>query len=59
VGTALPDPELTDAALDGEIELLGVLISVAADAEGPLTDEQLDAVLFGAVELPTDRRAVG
>jgi len=52
VGTSPPDPELTDTALGGEIELLGALISVAAQADGPLTDEQLDAALFGAVELP-------
>jgi len=52
VGPSPPDPELTDTALSGEIELLGALISVAAHADGPLTNEQLDAVLFGALELP-------
>ena len=52
MGPSPPDPELTDTALSGEIELLGALISVAAHADGPLTNEQLDAVLFGALELP-------
>jgi len=52
VGTPRSDPELTDADLGGEIELLGALISVAAQAEGSLTDEQVDAVLLGEVELP-------
>ncbi|HEY3534645.1 MAG TPA: hypothetical protein VGK60_03695 [Pedococcus sp.] len=53
MGPSRSDPELTDAALGGEIELLGALISVAADTDGPLSDEQVDAVLFGGVELPS------
>jgi len=52
VGTPRSDPELTDAALGGEIELLGALLSLAADTDGSPTDEQVDAVLFGRVELP-------
>lgn len=52
MGTAPSDPELTDATLGSEIELLGALISRAAEAQGPLSQEQVDAVLFGAVELP-------
>jgi hypothetical protein len=52
VGTPRSDPELTDAALGGEIELLGALISIAADTDGSLTDEQVDAVLLGEAELP-------
>lgn len=47
------DPELTDTALGGEIELLGALISLAASADGALTDEQVDAVLLGGTELPS------
>jgi hypothetical protein len=52
VGPAPSDPELTDTVLGEEIELLGALISRAAQAHGCLTDAQLDAVLFGAPEPP-------
>ena len=46
------DPELTDTALDGEIELLGALIALAAAADGTLSAEQVDAVLFGTAQAP-------
>ena len=50
MGTSPADPELTDTALDGEITLLGDLISLAADSEAPLTDEQIDTVLLTRLE---------
>jgi hypothetical protein len=50
VGTPPRDPELTDTALDGEITLLGDLISLAGDSQAPLTDEQVDAVLLSRLE---------
>ena len=52
MGTPRSDPELTDADLGGEIELLGALISLATHTDGSPTDEQVDAVLLGEVELP-------
>ena len=52
MGTAPSDPELTDATLGSEIELLGALISRAAEAPECLSEDQIDEVLFGAVELP-------
>ena len=37
--------ELTDDALQGEIELVGDLVVAASSSEGPLTDEEIDAAL--------------
>ena len=37
--------ELTDDALQGEIELVGDLVVAASGSEGPLTDEEIDAAL--------------
>jgi len=37
--------ELTDDALQGEIELVGDLVVAASSSEGPLSDEEIDAAL--------------
>jgi hypothetical protein len=37
--------ELTDDALQGEIELVGDLVVAASASERPLTDEEIDRVL--------------
>jgi hypothetical protein len=37
--------ELTDDALQGEIELVGDLVVAASASEHPLTDEEIDRVL--------------
>ena len=39
------DPELTDVDLQEEIDLVGALVLAAAQADGPLSQEQIDAVL--------------
>lgn len=39
------EPEVTDAALRGEIELLADVIAAAAQAHGRFTTAQLDQVL--------------
>lgn len=53
MGPSPSDPELVDTVLGEEIELLGALISRAAQTQGCLTDEEVDAVLFAAAELPS------
>ena len=44
-----PDPivgaDLTDGALQDEIELVGDLVVAASASEGPLTEDEIDAVL--------------
>jgi hypothetical protein len=44
-----PDPilgtDLTDGALQDEIELVGELVVAASASEGPLTEDEIDAVL--------------
>lgn len=37
--------DLTDNALQGEIELVGELVVAASASERPLTDEEIDEVL--------------
>jgi hypothetical protein len=37
--------ELTDDALQDEIELVGELVVAASASEGPLTDDEIDTVL--------------
>jgi hypothetical protein len=37
--------ELTDDALQGEIELVGDLVVAASNSEGPLSDDEIDAAL--------------
>ena len=37
--------ELTDDALQGEIELVGELVVAASASDGPLTEEEIDRVL--------------
>jgi hypothetical protein len=37
--------DLTDDALQGEIELVGELVVAASASERPLTDEEIDEVL--------------
>ena len=37
--------ELTDDALQHEIELVGELVVAASASEGPLTDDQIDLIL--------------
>ena len=37
--------ELTDGALQDEIELVGELVVAASASEGPLTDDEIDQVL--------------
>jgi len=37
--------ELTDDALQGEIELVGDLVVAASASERPMTDEEIDSVL--------------
>jgi hypothetical protein len=37
--------ELTDDALQGEIELVGDLVVAASGSEGPLSDDEIDAAL--------------
>jgi hypothetical protein len=43
--------ELTDNALQGEIELVGDLVVAASGSEGPLSDEEIDAAL--GIERPS------
>jgi hypothetical protein len=43
--TDVTDVRLTDVRLAAEIELLGEVIAVAAEHEGPLSAEEVDAVL--------------
>jgi hypothetical protein len=44
-----PDPivgtDLTDGALQDEIELVGDLVVAASASEGPLTEDEIDEVL--------------
>jgi hypothetical protein len=37
--------ELTDDALQGEIELVGDLVVAASSSDGPLSDDEIDAAL--------------
>jgi hypothetical protein len=48
--------ELTDDALQHEIELVGELVVAASASEGPLTDEQIDLIL-GIERLHRDAHA--
>ena len=47
------DVRLTDVRLAAEIELLGEVIAVVAEHEGPLSEEEVDAVL-GATDTEKD-----
>ena len=47
------DVRLTDVRLAAEIELLGEVIAVVAEHEGPLSEEEVDAVL-GATDTAKD-----
>ena len=48
--------ELTDDALQREIELVGELVVAASASDGPLTDEQIDLIL-GIERIHRDARA--
>jgi hypothetical protein len=39
------DPELTDEALEGEIELVGELVVAATEQDGPLSERDIDRIL--------------
>ena len=51
--TDVTDVRLTDVRLAAEIELLGQVIAVVAEHEGPLSAEEVDAVL-GATDTAKD-----
>jgi hypothetical protein len=51
--TEVTDVRLTDVRLAAEIELLGQVIAVVAEHEGPLSAEEVDAVL-GATDTAKD-----
>lgn len=46
------EPEVTDEVLGEEIELLGALMSAAAQAPEPLSDAEVDVVLGVPTEQP-------
>jgi hypothetical protein len=48
--------DLTDDALQGEIELVGDLVVAASASERPLTDEEIDKVL-GVTPKPAHAKA--
>jgi hypothetical protein len=48
------DSEMTDAVLRSEIELLADLIAAVSDVPGPLTEDQVDAVLGLSPLVPRD-----
>ena len=39
------DPSLHDEQLEGEIRLVGELVLAASQSQGPLTQDEIDAVL--------------
>jgi hypothetical protein len=39
------DPELTDEALEGEIELVGELVVAASEQDGPMSESDIDRIL--------------
>jgi hypothetical protein len=51
--TDVTDVRLTDVRLAAEIELLGEVIAVVAEHEGPLSAEEVDEVL-GATDTEKD-----
>jgi hypothetical protein len=48
------EPELMDATLRGEIELLADVIAAAVEIDGRFTMAQVDAVLGVGAQQPTD-----
>ncbi|WP_377645122.1 hypothetical protein [Oryzobacter terrae] len=59
----MPDPSLNDEQLENEIKLVGDLVLAASQAEGPMSDDQIDELLgiapdAGAPETPDVSEAV-
>ena len=44
-GGVSADPSLTDDELQEEIDLVGALVLAASQAEGPMSQDRIDAVL--------------
>ncbi|HYN30410.1 MAG TPA: hypothetical protein VES95_11175 [Dermatophilaceae bacterium] len=52
------DPELTDEALEREIELVGDFVVAASEQDGPLSESDIDRIL-GITAAPEPPKADG